>query len=832
MATVLLSSGVFIAGDEPSHEMVGILSLDGDTGSVIEAGYNGEDGLFVVAKDTDGWYLAACGVIQESPVQSYNADVYVRCIDNGVEYDTIAHFDVIGFREGIQESVAVTYIDGIASRIGTHPKVTLHGRNFDTAMSVFLYGPDGVCRKPADSDLSWNLTDTEDNLVEFVLTDDLLSISDNTELCGVYEIYVGVGSCTSPVLLAGSNDRSTQYFNRLGLIRYSFDSTNAASTSTSAYGTTSPCYSVPDMSLVYDPVGEDGTMLSDGGASGKYGKTMYYRRCPDTDCKSIRYFAIALKYNSFLPLMRGEMTLDGVSLHAGDIVWLAAQNDGTDGLWVVSEDDWVGLSDLISGGEVPDVCDGGTTPLPVDCTVFIDLGVRVTEKVDRTISTYVEPYGLQYVGGARLSAGMVVALTSQGDGTDGIYRVTCAEWIKVGDIYSVSGGGYDMTPDVIYQNDIDFCSSGVYHIDYYYLNGSCYLAHRRRTVKIIGAGGIVPNSASKQVAISDYLVRSGVDSDLVASTGTVPGDPVAEDCIRKTVDSFDNEHLAKTSVTSNCGTGMTLVSPDGRTICVCEQYYNVYQDGGSSRDKQSFTIMFWHIDDDGWNLYAYIGENVMGKANYYVYRLNTDGIAKVDDIMVNSEAEVIDSAGHTIRSQDAWFTEHNGKLCPEFSIIDDSWEFAVKDIDGNIVGYTHTLDASNLYQSWSIRCTTVIMGRRDYDDEKYSSAMRTTCEDMHDAVKTELAKRYTGGAIGIYGFKYYDTAITKERMVAVYNAADAHADSLACAVMSDEGFEIRTDSGERLQIDGCGLLRVYGIIDDRDRNIVTEENDEFIGVNP
>lgn len=620
---------------------------------------------------------------------------------------------------------SVSYVSPAVSRTGTNPEITVNGTGFTSALHVSLSYYDGsgtVCVDVPDSELT-----VSSSSVKFVLLDDYLrKESDGSEICTEYDICVR--GC-----LCGSDD----FKSCAKLIRYAYDSSNETSLSTGS------CHYTSTVSLVYDS-----SSANYGGASGKYGKTMYWLPDSSVKCTDVTFYSVRLKYNSRLTRIYGEQTLDGIALRAGDLVWLSAQyvddtagESGGDGLWRVSASDW-------------------TFVAKVDGKAFVDLGARVTDSADMS---YDQPltsyYGLQTLSGTLLKAGDVVLLTNQTSGSDdGLWRVTCGYWEYLGPAPAASGTTVDETPNIVTVTDIDFCKCGIYHIWYYYMNGSCYLASARRTVKVMGTGAtLLPCNA---VNVTDYEIHTEGEDSLTKPSGTA-GDPVIEDCVKQTA-TFDDSYREKQIDGFSGCTGAVVYFPDCTSGDDCLRYMRLSESGTSgsvpsSRDMTSFSIVFWKRIYESWRLFAYIGAGTYQSGmTYTVYEISAYGSATTEDVTV----------------YDGWYDSDGTSRSGDFALSDSSWVFAVRDSDGAITGKTDVLDASTISQNWAIRPTTYI-GR--------------------DASGNGM--RYA------YDLRFYDTAITKTELVAIYNLASCVISTMQYGLCTDAYEPITTDDGFVLATD-------------------------------
>lgn len=741
---------------------------------------------------------------------SYDISIYIEYTGvDGFTHNTLVHFTVYGF-SSYSDMPYIKYIENLASRIDDSAEVILHCANIDDRLSVFLTsGTDCYC--VPSNELVFDL---DAQTISFVIVPGMLAQDDNHDACGVYGINLGYGDCDSNEMLPNSPDSN------LAIIRYKYDSSNDVKTTTSTVGTEGHCWFASNLVLTGDN-NDSGNPTETSSATDGYGKTMYVRPGANgCDCSDIKYYRVRLKYNTRLTHRRGELLLDGVQLKAGDIVWLAAQYDGTEGLWQVDAGDWYGLetleqpvdviTDVDDDGEETtsfNPCTGVQVPKKVDCSVFVDLGATVDDKVDYTCDQDVPvKYGSQTVCKYTVHPGDIIALTNQHD-RDGLWQVTCTDWVYLGAISGLNGTSIDVTDSIIYQNDIDFCKcGGIFHIDYYYLNTSCYLNHARRTVKILcNNASIAPNS-ERQFNLTDYRISTGEDESLVGNSGRFTvGDPVRETCEEETV-NYDYQYGTETDEHTGECEGVYIKSPACGYICDCPKYYTVSPENFvSSNNLPGFTVLFWQYGTGGWHLFAYIGEGKLDTGmNYYVYHLHTIGTATVDKVDVNEETsyyDIVDGERVLVSTKDAWFVEHGGVLADGFGLVDDSWEFAEYDAEGERVpnSYTHILSENNLYQSWSVKCTTVFLAHRTYDpvdDPETPYSMRTTCADMLDLVKADTVASKLYGMEHVYGFRYYGTPMAKEDFVKIYNSyspACVHTTEVIDVISTDDDVPIDDD---------------------------------------
>ena len=548
----------------------------------------------------------------------------------------------------------ITYIENLASRINTAANIVLHGENFLPGMNVYI--------SLGDRDYvveSANITFSDDGkTASFTLYPKMLAVDGNgLDSCGVYGIHIGF-------------DKEHLDKSNLGLIRYKYNSENLEARDETPASMTKVgiCFNASDMKLVYDTTDENGNGILNPGA-GPLGDTMYVR--VDGDCTKYKYVQVRLKRNKQLPHKYGEIVVDGVPLEAGDVVWLTHQlNPEDDGLWVVTAGDWYGYDsgveiDKETGEPLVD-CYAPAKATPVDDTYVIDLGARVTDYVDYVCAEYV-PYkcGKRTVCSYTVVPGDILLLSEQDDGSNGLWEVTCGDWVFLGDSPYNDGTKIDDSRAIITQNNIDFCKCGeTYKIEYYYLNASCYLNELHRDVRVMCSdASIVPNNEDHQVKITEYVVRIGEEDSLVGNKGRTPGDPVKEDCTRVDDDfEFKNGILLVENLQYTCPIEK-VPGPDCRDICDIPRYYNLGMpsDYTNSNDTNGFTIKFWRREVDGWHLYAYIcSGTLMTGRDFYVYHLHVKGSA-VESLVDVNEHSWFNRNGGVIATGD-WFVDSKDKM--------------------------------------------------------------------------------------------------------------------------------------------------------------------------
>ncbi len=755
---------------------------------------------------TDAWYVKWTGGEIESGVERYEVPVYIEYTD---AYGNRANWKdtFVVFAKGKEvKKPVIQYVKNLASKVETTEYVTIYGHDFNDDLDVFLDRPDDTCVRISGKDLyrEYNTADGYDT-ISFIFGKPFVAVDSKcAEICGTYALTLGYGVCEAKSIEAGTSDFATAWNNNIYLIRYRYDSATKEVSERTPGGmmtTVDPsCFYSTDIELVTDDYESDGKTPASGGVSGSLGKDIYFRIKPDTDCTKLGYYRVKLKYSRNLPKRQGEMVLDGVSLNEGDLIWLDKQFDGGNGLWIVQSGEWIGLKTYLDGqsGDDKDYnpCQrDAQEPLPVDGMVIADLGVKVKDNVSVTCDSDVPPermYGSQKICNRIVNPGDTVLLTNQSmPGTNGIWEVTCADWIQRTDTIPPHSGTTISGDDfVIMQNDIDFCTcehggKNIFHIWYYYLNGACYLARASRTVKITCGlkGSLFP---SKGVDVTDYLIKADAEGDLVTDSHRTAGDPVKETCMEE-VENYDADHRVDIKDDRyDCGTEV-ITAPNGVKICRCKHVYNIdAATAFSSRDRNGFSIVFWQYGDDRkWHLYAYVGSGRYDIGmNYYVYHLCTNGIAAENDVDENTEIVPLDETGKPGEAtKDAWFVEHGGKLATGFGLFDDTWNFKIELDEDELedgavsdVTYSHVLNEKTLYSMWSIKCTTTFCAARVYTD---TSMLRTLCdckepeknpECMNNAETTSAVMAEVIPTPDTWGFKFYNEAIGKARLCSIWNS--------------------------------------------------------------
>lgn len=796
---------------------VGILTvLDENSGiTITDAGIDSDDpeinGRFDIeylpmyGGIDESWNVVWKGEETVSGMARYEIPVYIEYVDEYGDRDNWrGTFAVYGKGADVKKPT-VQYIDNIATKVGTTEYVTIYGHDFNDDLVVFLDRPDGTCVSLSGKDLYRAYgKDGGYDTISFIFGNPFVALDSTcSEICGTYAVNLGYGECGANSIEAGSADFTTAWVNNLYLIRYRFDSTNkelSEQTPGGAMTTVDPkCFYSTDIELVNDDYDSDSKSPSGGGVTSSLGSNIYFRIKPDTDCSKLAYYRVKLKYSRNLPKRAGELTLDGVALSEGDLVWLDKQFDGGNGLWIVQSGDWIGLKSYLDGqsgyDEYYNPCQRPEQePLPVDSNIIADLGVHVKDKVTVTCDSDVpaeKRYGTQKICNTIVRPGDTVLLTNQSDGANGLWEVTCAEWIQRSEnVPAHSGTSISGDDFVVVQNDIDFCTcqhngKNIFHIWYYYLNGACYLARASRTVKITCGlkGSLFP---SQGVDATDYRITAAANSDLVTDSHRTAGDPVKETCMEE-VENYDADHRVDIKDSRyGCGAEV-IVAPNGMKICRCEHVYSIDNATAfSSRDRNGFSIVFWQYDasDERWHLYAYIGAGRYDLGmNYYVYHLCTNGIAGEGDVDENVEVGLLGEDGRPLdeTTHDAWFVPHGGKLAEGFGMFDDTWNFKLVDDETDEVSYSHVLNEKTLYSMWSVKCTTTMCGIRIYRGDsllrnsctcelKDGKKVDPNCVGMDEAEATSQVMTDVIATPDTWGFRFYNEAITKGRLCNIWNS--------------------------------------------------------------
>lgn len=518
---------------------VGILTVLDDTAGIVitGAGIDSDDPEIYDLFDVE--YVPRYGELEESwnvvwkgtdtiaGVARFELPVYIEYANQAGDHDNWkGTFVVYGKGTDVKKPV-IQYINNIATKVGSTEYVTIYGHNFNDDLLVFLDRPDGTCVSLSGKDLYRTYgAGGEYDTISFIFGKPFVALDSTcTEICGTYAVNLGYGECGANSIEAGSGDFSTAWNNNLYLIRYRFDSENKDLSEQTPGGmmtTVDPkCFYTSDIELVKDNYESDGKTPSSGGVTGTLGSNIYFRIKPGSDCTKMGYYRVKLKYSRNLPKKSGELTLDGVVLSEGDLVWLDKQFDGGNGLWIVQSGEWVGLKSymdqqlwvtcdcnvpaevretpyegpqlicenivvelgylvLLTSQDDPNTngvwqvteagwvhisntCDLPTSePLPVDSNIIADLGVHVKDKVTVACDSDVpaeKRYGTQKICNTIVRPGDTVLLTNQSDGANGVWEVTCAEWFQRSDTIPPHSGTTISGDDfVVVQNDIDFCT--------------------------------------------------------------------------------------------------------------------------------------------------------------------------------------------------------------------------------------------------------------------------------------------------------------------------------------------------------------------------------------
>ena len=792
----------------------------GAAAGIVSVDYDGDDGMWKVEREGDSFLLFTMYTSSGLAHEKFEVPLVIRYVDSntGMETETRETFTVHGFGAMRVADPYVKYVRNMASRVGTSELVTVLGGNFTEDMSVRISS--GGWSRVIPPDMLAFGEEAPWQKISFIFDSLTGMTTDGQEDCAVYSLEIGYGDDVGFMGLAGTGDPKMALENNVGLIRYKFDADNAGEQKKASAGavvsTNRQCFYTSEIEMVYDPKDSSGNAAQAGGAGGTYGKTMYVKLPASGEgCDKIRYVHVKVKYDDYLPVQSGEMTLNGVKVTDGDVVWLAGQTDGTEGLWVVREGDWEGLADIWNpdeeGGEPYDPClNPERHPLPVDGNVFVDLGARVKGSVDVRCGDDVPvKYGTQRVCGRTVVPGDRVLLANQADGKDGLWEVTCTDWIYLGAVADDGTTEYDASDDILYQNDIDFCTCTrddrrtVYNIEYYYLNAGCYLAKSVRKVKLIcaGNGSLVPNN---RVVITDYSITAGSDASLIVDTGLTAGDPVAEDCTRP-ADTFARDNSRGTvEVAQGCGElGDRIVSPVCTEICDCPRFYGLQRGFDPGTLKAGFSMVFWQLGEGGWHFFAYCASRA-GGTEYYVYHLKTCGKATVRMVDENTDVYLTDRRGLPTgkRTKDAWFVEHNGVLADGFGMYDENWKFVIRGTDPetgeDTREYTGVLGPDTLYQAWSLHGPSYAADGSLVDP---GTRMLAHLEKVY-IPDTDSFEEVVDGMEHVYGFRFMSVPLTKERFVELYNSAAAKCacqDSWTGLVTDQcydsEGYEIGQDRG-------------------------------------
>ena len=530
----VLSNYVF--HDKPS-EQVGVLTILDETSGIkitdadIDADTSEFEMAYMPPKDDLGesWNVVWKGGTSQSinTVERFEVPVYVEYVNAFGDRDNWKGTFVVYGKSDTVKKPTIQYINNIATKVGSTEYVTIYGHDFNDDLSVFLDRPDGTCVKLSGTELyrQYGTSDGYD-AISFIFGKPFVALDSTcSEICGTYAVNLGYGECGANSIEAGSADFTTAWDNNLYLIRYRFDSTSkelSEQTPGGSMTTVDPkCFYSTDIELVKDDYEFDSKSPSGGGVTSSLGSSIYFRIKPGTDCTKLAYYRVKLKYSRNLPKRAGELTLDGVALSEGDLVWLDKQFDGGNGLWIVRSGDWVGLKSymdqqlwvtcdcnvpeevretpyegpqlicenivvelgylvLLTSQDDPNTngvwqvtetgwvhisntCDLPTSePLPVDSNIIADLGVHVKDKVTVACDSDVpakKRYGTQKICNTIVRPGDTVLLTNQSDGSNGVWEVTCAEWFQRSDTIPPHSGTTISGDDfVVVQNDIDFCT--------------------------------------------------------------------------------------------------------------------------------------------------------------------------------------------------------------------------------------------------------------------------------------------------------------------------------------------------------------------------------------
>lgn len=811
----------FTNNPETECLFVGEVEISGGAaGRIVSVEYDGDDGMWKVERDGDSFLLFTMHTMSGLPHETFTVPLVIRYVDSdtGTVEEARREFTVHGFGAMREADPYVKYVRNLASRVGTSEQVDILGGNFTPDMAVRISSGDWSRVIPPDM-LSFG-EEAPWQKISFAFDSLTGMTTDGEEDCAVYTLEVGYGDDAGFMGLAGTGDPKMSLENNVGIIRYRFDPENSAEQRKASAGTVvstnRQCFYTSDLEMVYGAAGSTGSGGNAGGAGGSYGNTVYVRLPASGEgCGKIRYVHVKLKYDTYLPVLSGEMTIGGVRLTDGDVVWLAGQTDGTEGLWVVREGDWDGLADIWNpgeeGGEPYDPClNPERHPMPVDDTVFVDLGARVKGSVDVRCGDDVPVrYGAQAVCGRTVVPGDRVLLANQADGKDGLWEVTCTDWVYLGPVDDSGTTEYDASGDILYQNDIDFCACtredrrSVYNIEYYYLNAGCYLAKSVRKVKLICAanGSLVPNN---RVVITDYSITAGADRELIVDTGLTAGDPEPEDCTRPADTYVQDNSRGTVEVAQGCGElGDRIVSPVCTEICDCPRFYGLQAGFDPGKLKSGFSMVFWQLGEGGWHYFAYCMSKA-GGTEYYVYHLKTCGRATVRMVDENTDVYLVDRRGLPTgrRTKDAWFVEHGGVLADGFGMYDEKWSFVVKGADPatgeETRKYTSALGPDTLYQAWSLHGPSYAADGSLADP---GTRMLAHLEKLY-VPETDGFEEAVSGMEHVYGFRFMAVPLTKERFVEMYNATAARCacqDSWTGLVTDQcydgEGVEIPQDRG-------------------------------------
>ena len=392
----------YVFHDKPS-EQVGILTILDETSGIritdadIDANVSEFEMEYMSPKDelSESWNVVWKGGTSHpiGTVERFEVPVYVEYVNAFGDRDNWKGTFVVYGKGATVKKPTIQYINNIATKVGFTEYVTIYGHDFNDDLAVFLDRPDGTCVKLSGTDLyrQYGTSDGYD-AISFIFGKPFVALDSKcNEICGTYAIHLGYGECGAYSMEAGTFDYETVWNNNLYLIRYKYDSDNKEASEQTPGGsmtTVDPkCFYTNELKLVTDDYSSDSKTT--GGVSGNLGANIYFRIKPDTDCAKLGYYLVKLKYSRNLPKRAGELTLDGIPLVEGDLVWLDKQFDGGNGLWIVQTGEWLGLKTYRDGqggyGAYYNPCQRvEQEPLPVDSNIIADLGVHVKDKVTVT----------------------------------------------------------------------------------------------------------------------------------------------------------------------------------------------------------------------------------------------------------------------------------------------------------------------------------------------------------------------------------------------------------------------------------------------------------------
>jgi len=822
--SISLGSYTFKYDTEDFDTSVTFGADDGRVRSVELEALNGSSGFYLTEENDN--VLLNFPNIPSSETEAYGKYT-LRFVLGYTDYDDEDYdiYDVVYTRIDVDvyatrndyDDPSILYIENLASRVGEPASVVVHGENLTDGLGITLVAGVDEYIIPSE-DIRFDIgSDGSGTAMCTIFPGMLATNADGTEPCAQYDIYFSYGK-----------HRYDDIY-KSGIIRYKYDRENDEMQRYSTEGVTRErsCYETGSMSLVYDTVDENGNPVMHPEADPKLGNDIYVknRKYDVTDpskvfdkpidryglrtmsddgfelndgdvvllshqefdayngywivhptfwkhvhnCDEFIYTMVRVKYNKNLSHKSGELKLNGIQLHSGDVVWLARQTvESENGLWVVSDGIWEGYDPFTYSREDNTVADchadcvSSKFPYPVDDSVIVDLGARASYPVDYVCRDDVpDKCGSRTICGYRVDPGKVVALLNQENGANGVYLVTCDEWEKLSDVTDemVDGTMVDFTGNLVVQNDIDFCRcGGVFHIDYFFLTPSCYLHHLQRTVKVMCAdASIAPNAEGHQFKVTDYQIITGEEDSLIGNQCRTPGDPIKEECTESNDDFEVDFGLGIVEHRQYVENPQCIRSPACSGICDIPRVYNLRMtnDYTSSNDSNGFTIKFWRYEGKSWHLYAYVGSGTQQNGmDYYVYHLHVVGKATENLVDVNEHD---------------WFNVTTGVIASgdgadSFGICDDTWT-------------QHNLNEDTLYQPWRIKCTTNLLAHC-YDDSDRPHISRTTCADMEIGWKTTAAigdedvEGYLHGMPHLFGVAYYTMAMSKSQFVAEYNKYD------------------------------------------------------------